>query len=61
VDTNGAGDMFAGAFLYGINREMSFEEAGELACRAAAQVVSQFGPRLRPEQHGALLTQTASA
>ncbi|HEY8568885.1 adenosine kinase [Microbulbifer sp.] len=61
IDTNGAGDMFAGAFLYGINREMSFVEAGELACRAAAQVVSQYGPRLRPEQHKELLAQTANA
>lgn len=59
VDSNGAGDMFAGAFLYGINRGMSFPEAGELACRAAAQVVSQYGPRLRPEQHSQLLAQTA--
>ncbi|WP_444940105.1 adenosine kinase [Microbulbifer sp. ZKSA004] len=55
IDTNGAGDMFAGAFLYGINREMSFTEAGELACRAAAQVVSQYGPRLEAEQHSELL------
>ncbi|MGL6160512.1 adenosine kinase [Microbulbifer sp.] len=55
VDTNGAGDMFAGAFLYGLNRDMPFAEAGELACRAAARVVSQYGPRLRPEQHGELL------
>ncbi|WP_193166072.1 adenosine kinase [Microbulbifer hainanensis] len=55
IDTNGAGDMFAGAFLYGLNREMSFSEAGELACRAAAQVVSQYGPRLRAEQHSELL------
>ncbi|MFD1216026.1 adenosine kinase [Microbulbifer celer] len=61
IDTNGAGDMFAGAFLYGINREMSFEEAGTFACAAAAQVVSQFGPRLRPEQHAELLAQTANA
>ncbi|WP_444943452.1 adenosine kinase [Microbulbifer sp. ZKSA006] len=55
IDTNGAGDMFAGAFLYAINREMSFSEAGELACRAAAQVVSQYGPRLNAEQHSELL------
>ncbi|WP_406828795.1 adenosine kinase [Microbulbifer sp. ARAS458-1] len=61
IDTNGAGDMFAGAFLFGINRGKSFAEAGELACRAAAQVVSQYGPRLRPEQHQELLEQTANA
>lgn len=51
VDTNGAGDMFAGAFLYGLSQNMGFAEAGKLASRAAAKVVSQFGPRLRPEQH----------
>lgn len=55
IDTNGAGDMFAGAFLYGINRELPFPEAGELACRAAGQVVSQYGPRLRAEQYEELL------
>ncbi|QIL90280.1 adenosine kinase [Microbulbifer sp. SH-1] len=60
IDTNGAGDMFAGAFLYGISREMGFVEAGELACRAAAQVVSQYGPRLRPEQHRELLAQAVN-
>lgn len=51
VDTNGAGDMFAGAFLHGINRGMSFAEAGRLASAAAARVVSQFGPRLHPMEH----------
>ncbi|WP_160151447.1 adenosine kinase [Microbulbifer sp. ALW1] len=61
IDTNGAGDMFAGAFLYGINRDMGFAEAGELACRAAAQVVSQYGPRLRAEQHQGLLARSAKA
>ncbi len=51
VDTNGAGDMFAGAFIYAITHGQDFEQAGRLASRASAQVVSQFGPRLRPEQH----------
>ena len=55
VDTNGAGDMFAGAFLYAITQGSDYVAAGELAVRAAAQVVSQFGPRLRPEQHQPLL------
>lgn len=51
VDTNGAGDMFAGAFLHGINRGMGFAEAGKLASMAAAKVVSSFGPRLHPMEH----------
>ena len=50
VDTNGAGDLFAGAFLYGITHGKSFEEAGTLASLAASKVVSKFGPRLSAEQ-----------
>lgn len=49
VDTNGAGDMFAGAFLHGINAGMAVSQAGELAAKAAAKVVAQFGPRLSAE------------
>ena len=51
VDTNGAGDMFAGAFLYAISQGKSYAEAGRLASKASSVVVSQFGPRLKPEQH----------
>lgn len=50
VDTNGAGDMFAGAFLYGITHNHSYAEAGKLASLASSRVVSQFGPRLEPQQ-----------
>ncbi|OUS11678.1 adenosine kinase [Gammaproteobacteria bacterium 53_120_T64] len=55
VDTNGAGDMFAGAFLYGITNGMDYRQAGELASIASATVVTQFGPRLAVEQHHSLL------
>jgi len=55
IDTNGAGDMFAGAYLYGITHGYSRELAGKLASTAAAQVVSQYGPRLKPEQHQAMI------
>ncbi|VAW70000.1 Ribokinase [hydrothermal vent metagenome] len=55
VDTNGAGDMFAGAFLYGITHGHSFYEAGNIASLAAARVVSQFGPRLVSEEHKEIL------
>lgn len=55
IDTNGAGDMFAGAFLYAINCGQNYLDAATFANRAAAQVVSQYGPRLRPEQYRALL------
>jgi len=46
VDTVGAGDMYAGAFLYGITQGYSYPDAGKLASQAAALVVSKFGPRL---------------
>lgn len=54
IDTNGAGDMFAGAFLYAITHGHDFISAAKLANHAAAQVVSQYGPRLQPEQHAIL-------
>jgi sugar/nucleoside kinase (ribokinase family) len=57
VDSNGAGDMFAGAFLFAITQGANFEAAASLAVKAAAQVVAQYGPRLRPEQHRPILDQ----
>lgn len=47
VDTNGAGDMFAGAFLYGITNEVGFANSGKLASLAGSKIVSQYGPRLK--------------
>jgi len=55
VDTNGAGDMFAGAYLAGISSGLSIKDAGRLASRSSAQVVAQFGPRLKPKQHREIL------
>lgn len=54
VDTNGAGDMFAGAFLYALSKGHSYPQAGALASAASAQVVSDFGPRLAPEAHAGI-------
>ncbi|HET6542965.1 MAG TPA: adenosine kinase [Chryseolinea sp.] len=50
IDTNGAGDMFSGAFMYGITHGHSYAEAGKIASLASSRVVSQFGPRLDPKQ-----------
>ena len=47
IDTNGAGDMYAGAFLYGITNGMTYAGAGKLASLAGSKVVSQYGPRLK--------------
>ena len=50
VDSTGAGDIYAGTFLYGINYGLSFEVAGNLASLAASKVVSQYGPRLKKSE-----------
>lgn len=50
VDTTGAGDMFCGAFLYGITQGHTLASSGKLASKAASVVVSSFGPRLELNQ-----------
>ena len=52
IDTNGAGDMFAGAFLYAATQGHSHVDAAWLANQAAGQVVSQYGNRLTLEAMG---------
>jgi sugar/nucleoside kinase (ribokinase family) len=46
IDTNGAGDMFAGAFLYAITSGRDYTWAANLANDCAGRVVARFGPRL---------------
>ena len=50
IDTNGAGDMYAGSFLYGMTHGLSFEQCGELAGTAASRLILQFGARLDSEE-----------
>ncbi|GGX10004.1 adenosine kinase [Undibacterium macrobrachii] len=57
IDTNGAGDMFAGAFLYAVHRGVDFVRATEFANIAAATVVTQYGPRLQAQQYRDLRSQ----
>lgn len=49
VDTLGAGDTFAGTFLFAITHGFSAVEAAKLASYVAAKVVAKFGPRLEPD------------
>lgn len=60
VDTNGAGDMFAGAFMYGLTQGYSDRDAGMLASEAAARTVATFGARLPMMVHQELLSQFES-
>ena len=45
VDTTGAGDLYAGGFLYGIIHGQSLAEASRIGAIAAAEVISHYGPR----------------
>jgi len=50
VDTVGAGDMFAGAFLYGLTQGWDYKRSGELAAAASAKLVTSLGPRISAEE-----------
>ncbi len=50
VDTVGAGDMYAAAFLYGITQGMTLTQAGDLASLASSRIVTHFGPRLETSE-----------
>ncbi|MEE9445591.1 MAG: adenosine kinase [Cocleimonas sp.] len=55
IDTNGAGDMFAGAFMYALTHGLSDRDAGLLASEAAARIVATFGARLEKDVQEQLL------
>lgn len=45
VDATGAGDLFAGAFLWGITNGHDLKTAGRMGCIAASEVISHIGAR----------------
>jgi sugar/nucleoside kinase (ribokinase family) len=45
-DLTGAGDMLAGAYLFGISSGMSSPKAARAACFMAKQVIERLGARL---------------
>jgi sugar/nucleoside kinase (ribokinase family) len=45
VDTTGAGDLYAGGFLYGVAKGLSLDVSGRLGSLAAAEVISHVGAR----------------
>lgn len=57
IDTNGAGDMYAGAVLYGITNHLSYAEAGRLGSLASSQLVTTLGSRMPTAKTRALLDQ----
>lgn len=57
IDTTGAGDLYAGGFLYGLARGLTHETCGRLASLAAAEIISHIGAR--PEANLAQLAKEA--
>ena len=49
VDTNGAGDMYAGSFMHAFLKGYTLEECAEFSNYASSKVVETFGPRLTPD------------
>lgn len=45
IDTNGAGDGFAGGFLFGLSRGYDIEKAAKLGNRCAAAIITHVGAR----------------
>lgn len=45
-DLTGAGDMFAGSFLYGVTHGVPADRAARAACYLAMKVITQVGARL---------------
>ncbi|MGE6331116.1 adenosine kinase [Psychrobacter pacificensis] len=61
IDTNGAGDNYAGAFLYALSQHYSLPECGRLASEISSQVIQQFGPRLASQDYRDIAQRVLSA
>ena len=45
VDTTGAGDLYAAGFLFGLSKEMRYNECANLGSFLSSKVISTLGPR----------------
>jgi sugar/nucleoside kinase (ribokinase family) len=45
VDTTGAGDLYAGGFLFGLTRDRPLPTCGEIGSLCAAEIISHVGAR----------------
>ncbi len=51
IDTNGAGDIFAGTFLHAISGGKDYLQAADFANFSASRLVMKFGPRLDKSEY----------
>jgi sugar/nucleoside kinase (ribokinase family) len=45
IDKTGAGDFFAGGYLFGLQKGLTLTESAEIANKSAAHVISEIGVR----------------
>ncbi len=55
IDTVGAGDMYAGAVLYGLTHDLGYAKAGQLGSLASSRLVTNLGPRMKTAETRGLL------
>ncbi|MER1973623.1 MAG: PfkB family carbohydrate kinase, partial [Psychrobacter alimentarius] len=61
IDTNGAGDNYAGTFLYALSQHYTLPECGRLASEVSAEIIQQFGPRLASQDYKDIAQRVLSA
>lgn len=49
IDTTGAGDLYAGGFLYGLSKGLSLEMCGQIGSLLAGKVIEQIGAKMPAE------------
>ena len=55
IDTNGAGDMFAGSFMHAYLQGFDIEECARFSNYASSKIVETFGPRLSSSGYAEVL------
>ena len=55
IDTNGAGDIYAAGFMYGLMKGYDTERCGFIATRLSSAIIETVGAKLTDAQWGDLL------
>jgi sugar/nucleoside kinase (ribokinase family) len=59
IDTTGAGDLYAGGFLYGLSKGLSLEKCGHIGSLLAGRVIEQIGAKMPAEIWTGILTKVS--
>ena len=59
IDTTGAGDLYAGGFLYGLSKDLSLEKCGHIGSLLAGKVIEQIGAKIPADLWPGILNKVA--